>query len=319
MSKDIKSSQIILVTGSNGLVGSAIQEESKNSDHTFVFSTRQDADLTKKTEVDTLFDSVKPDVVIHTAAKVGGIAANKSMQESFFYENILINANVIRACIEKNVQKLLAFSSVCVFPDDLALLEEDRMHDGPVYDSNFAYGYAKRMVDVQIRAAEAQYGVKNWTSIIPGNIFGKHDMFSVGNGHIVPALIYKLFAAKKYRDPFTVWGDGKSLREFMYVNDLARVLLQLIDKDGLPNKILISGRKEYSIREMVDIMVKEAEFEGVVEWDTSKPNGQRSRPSSTERIDSILPDMNYTPVSVGIQETWNWFVENYPNVRTSYR
>lgn len=307
----------VLVTGSNGLCGSAIQEESKNYDYDYFFATSE-YDLRNKKDVDKLFNLYKPDVVIHTAAKVGGIAGNEAMHEEFFYDNILINAHVIRSCNEHKVSKLFAFSSVCVFPDDLAILQEDKMHNGPVFESNFAYGYAKRMVDVHIRASEKQYNIKNWTSIIPGNIFGKNDMFSIEYGHIIPSLIHKLFLAKKNNSNFIVWGDGKSLREFIYVNDIAKIILELISKENIPNKIIISGRKEYFIREIVEMLTEISKFQGKIVWDLSKPNGQRNRPSSKNIIDTLLPNFQYSDIYSSLEKTWNWFEENYPNVRTKY-
>lgn len=308
----------VLVTGSNGLVGSAIKEDSESSNHEFLFASRDGADLTKQSDVECLFNTVKPDAVIHTAAKVGGIEANRTMQEEFFYDNILINANVIRECVKHGVKKLFAFSSVCVFPDDLAMLEEEKIHSGPVYAANFAYGYAKRMVDVHIRAAKEQYGFKGWTSIIPGNIFGKQDMFSIEHGHIIPALIHKLYIAKERNTDFVVWGDGQSLREFIYVNDLSKILITLLDKEDIPDKIIVSGREEMPIKSVVSKLIEISEFKGKVVYDTSKPNGQRSRPSSKKVIDNLLPDFEYSSVDDGLKTSWNWFNENYPKVRTKY-
>lgn len=307
----------ILITGGNGLCGSALKEESVHFNYNYVFSDSS-YDLRNKEDVNKLFKESSPDVVIHTAAKVGGIGGNEAMHESFFYDNIIMNANIIRACCEFNIKKLFAFSSVCVFPDDLSILEEEKMHTGPVYQSNFAYGYAKRMVDVHIRAAEKQYKVNNWCSIIPGNIFGKNDMFSIEYGHIIPSLIHKIYLAKKNNSSFIVWGDGKSLREFIYVNDLAKIILNLISKDNIPNKIIVSGRKEHAINEIVKMLVEISNFNGKIEWDLSKPNGQRNRPSSKKVIDELLPDFNYTDIYTGLKITWEWFERNYPDVRQKY-
>lgn len=309
----------VLVTGSNGLCGSAIREEAEHSPHEFFFASRADADLTNPSSVTEMFSRYLPDYVIHAAARVGGIGGNEAMHEQFFYDNILINANVIRNCCSFGVKKLLAFSSVCVFPDNLAVLEEDKINEGPVFESNFAYGYAKRMVDVHIRAAEKQYGVRNWCSIIPGNIFGKHDMYSIEHGHIIPALMHKLHIAKETGQDFVVWGDGKSLREFIYVNDLAKMLVDLLDEDHYPNKLIISGRREHSIREIVDILTQCASYEGKIVWDTSKPNGQRSRPSSKKRVDAIFPGFSYTPIEEALQVSWDWFKQHYPHVRKEYK
>jgi len=309
----------ILVTGSSGLCGSAIQDESVSSSHDFYFATRADADLTVSHEVQALFEKVQPDAVIHTAAKVGGIGGNEAMHAEFFYSNILMNTHVIKNCIDFNIKKLLAFSSVCVFPDDLALLEERRMHDGPVFDSNFAYGYAKRMVDVYIRAAKRQYGVTNYCSVIPGNIFGKNDMYSIEHGHIVPALMHKMLISIESGCDFVVWGDGKSLREFIYVNDLARILIGLLDKENIPERLIVSGEKEYSIREMAEMLVEAADFPREIVWDTTKPNGQRNRPSSKEQFNILFPDFTYSNVYESLKSSWEWFKDTYPNVRTKYK
>lgn len=323
----------ILVTGRDGLCGSAIREEVCKSigtmelidhniirtpKHIFYFCGRNTTDLKKDIEVRLLFDTIMPDVVIHTAARVGGIGGNEAYHESFFYDNMMMNLNIVRHSIRCNVSKLLAFSSMCVFSEELKLFEEDKMHTGPVFESNFAYGYAKRMIDVHIRAAQKQHGVKNWASIIPGNIFGKHDMYSIEHGHIIPSLTHKLYLSKQKGEDFQIWGDGQSYREFIYVNDLARILLELVDKSEIPDKIIVSGRDEYKIADVVDIMVDIAEFDGNVVYQTDKPNGQRRRPSSKKVIDSLLPDFEYTEIRTGLEENWKWFCENYPNVRKNY-
>lgn len=317
----------ILVTGGNGLCGEAIKRKTEFSSHTFDFINRSEYDLRKQSDVDNLFNNFmlkhgSIDAVIHTAARVGGIGANLKYPESFLSDNLLMNVNMINNCIRWKVSRLFAFSSVCVFPDNLSLLEEDKINDGPVYGANFAYGYAKRMVDVHIRAARIQHGVKNWTSIIPGNIYGPHDMYSIEDGHIIPALVHKMFIAKRENKPLTMWGDGLSMREFIYVDDLAEIILRLLEKDNLPDKVLISGRKEHSIKEVTETLAKVAGFDGDILWDETKPNGQRSRPSSSEVLESIIPQSElkevYTDLEEGLARTWLWFNNNYPNIRTKY-
>lgn len=308
----------VLVTGSNGLCGSALSRHSFSSKHEFDFVSSKDCDLRNPSEVKDLFSNFKPDYVIHTAAKVGGILANMKYPEEFLHDNILINTYVIRECVKHKVQKLFAFSSVCVFADNLTLLEEDRINDGPVYEANAAYGYAKRIVDSHIKAAMKQYGFKNWCSIIPGNIFGMNDLFSIQNGHIVPAVMHKMFLAKRDGTDLKMIGDGLSLREFIYVDDLAKIILQLLDLD-VPDKIIVSGRAENSIRDIVEEMKYISGFKGEIIWDPASPNGQRSRPSSKERIDKLLPNFHYTPIEEGLKQVWDWFVANYPNVRTEYK
>lgn len=305
----------VLVTGANGLCGSAIMEESQNSQHDFLFRTRKDCNLLNEYDVRKMIADAKPDVVIHTAAKVGGIGANLSYPADFFYENMKMNMNIIHHSYDLGVKKLLVFSSVCVFPDSLPYLKEDKMHDGPVYHANAAYGYAKRMVDVYIQALQQQYGVTNYCSVIPGNIFGKHDNFNLKNSHIVPALIHKLYLAKINNSKFRIWGNGSSMREFIYVNDLAKVILKLVDMPEIPSRVIVSGKYEFSIKDIVDALVHISDFNGEVVYDTSKPNGQYRRPSDKTVFDSYFPNFEYTDIYDGLKYTWEWFAANYKDVR----
>jgi GDP-L-fucose synthase len=306
----------VLVTGSSGLVGNAIRRIApEHDDFEFIFATREAGDLTQEIEVFNLFQRIKPNYVIHTAAKVGGIGGNMAGHADYFFQNILINTHVINQAYIHGVEKLLAFSSVCVFPDDSQILTEDIIHDGPPFQGNFAYAHAKRMVDVQIRAYKSQLGVKNFCSIIPGNIYGTHDLYSTTHGHVIPSLIHKLYLAKKNGQDLNVWGDGKSLREFIYADDLAKILVHLLSFREIPERLLVSGEQQYSIREVVDMLVEAAEFKGEVVYDASKPNGQRSRQSDLTLLHTLFPDYRPTDFKKGLNTSYKWFESNYPNVR----
>lgn len=305
----------VLVTGANGLVGHAVRRASGADNNTYFFTTREEADLTKEADVKALFEKYKPEYVIHTAAKVGGIGGNMAGHADYFYQNSLINTLMIHYCHLYNVEKLLAFSSVCVFPDDVVVLREDLMHNGPPFQGNFAYAYAKRMVDVQIRAYRSQYNRTNYCSIIPGNIYGTHDLYNLQHGHVVPSLIHKLFLAKNQRTNFTVWGDGKSLREFILVDDLAQILVRLLESEALPERLLVSGFEQHSIKDVVDELVKVSGFQGNVVFDASKPNGQRNRQSDLTQLKTLFPDFKPTTLSVGLEKSYRWFEATHPNVR----
>jgi GDP-L-fucose synthase len=306
----------ILVTGSNGLVGNAIKKVAlTNPQFNFIFVRREDCDLTKEDQVENLFIKHKPNYVIHTAAKVGGIGGNMIGHADYFYENILINSLVIHYSWKYNVEKLLAFSSVCVFPDDSQILSEEKMHNGPPFSGNFAYAFSKRMVDVQIRAYKNQYGIKNYCSIIPSNIIGTHDFYDLQHGHVLPSLIHKIYLSKKNNSPLEVWGDGKSLREFIFADDLALALVDLLKKNNIPERLIIAGNKQYSIKEIVDILIKSSGFTGEVIFDGSKPNGQRNRQSDLTLFNSIFPNFNFTNIEKSIKISYDWFEQNYPNVR----
>lgn len=306
----------VLVTGSNGLCGSAIQRLSKFSYHNFVFSTRKDADLRDPGETSRLISEVKPDCVIHTAAKVGGVGMNLKIPYTLCSENLYINNNVIRACVDNRVEQLMAFSSVCVFPDDCKVLSEDNMHGGPPHDGTLGYAHSKRMVDVLMECASREFGDNNWTSIIPGNIFGPADLYDEEFGHCIPSLIAKMYFAKKNGLPLKVWGNGESEREFIYVDDLARVLIESIGRQ-MPRRLMVCGRKSLKIREVVGILSEVADWKGII-WETEKPNGQAARPSDKTVFDKTFPNFVYSDIHESMRETWNWFVDNYPNVRSKY-
>lgn len=304
----------VLVTGANGLAGYAIQKLSHLYDYDFVFVGRNFGDLCDESNVVTMFDVVKPDYVIHTAAAVGGIGGNAKNHGKYFRDNLLMGVHLIHHAMLNDVKKFVAFSSVCVYPDG-QILREDNIHSGPVYSSNFAYGYAKRMTDIQIQAYQAQYGIKNYCSVTLSNIFGPNDQFNIECGHVVPVLMHKLFLAKQNNTSFNVWGDGSSLREFMYVDDIAKAAIDLLGLDELPSRIIVTGEKETSIKELIDILVDIAEFDGEVVWETDKPNGQKMRPSDKTLLRKTFPDFKYTPLKEGLKLTWDWLNKNYPNIR----
>jgi GDP-L-fucose synthase len=171
------------------------------------------------------------------------------------------------------------------------------------------------MVDIQIQAYEQQYGIKNYCSVIPGNIFAENDAYNIDYGHVIPSLIHKLYLAKKNETDFTVWGDGSALREFIYADDLAKIIYRLLDMDELPLRLIVSGPKQYTIKEMVEKLVKVANFRGNVVWDKSKPNGQHARPSDLSLLYSLFPDFEFTDIDEGLKKSYDWFVDNYPNIR----
>lgn len=335
----------ILITGANGLCGNALKDVlaqnnknypagtsyrgpnstpvplfvTNNLDEYF-FVGRQYGDLTMLENVKHMYDDINPDYVIHTAAEVGGIGGNEAHHGEFFYNNILMNAYMIDQARQHNVEKMIVFSSVCVFPDGKEL-KEDCMHDGPVFSGNFAYGHAKRMVDIQIQAYQKQYGIKNYCSVIPGNVFGKNDAYNIKYGHVIPSLIHKVFLASNARydenDDFVVWGDGSAKREFVYADDLANIIYRLLNLDELPLRLIVSGPRQHTIKEMVEKLVRVANFKGKVVWDKTKPNGQHARPSNLSLLHSLFPDFKFTDINKeeALKISYNWFVDNYPNVR----
>ena len=305
----------ILVTGGNGLVGSAIKSlQDTYPNYKFVFSGHAEHNLTNELDVKRLFDETKPDYVIHTAARVGGIGRNLATPADQYYCNILMNAFVIHYAQLNGVEKLLAFSSVCAFPAGAESLHEDILHDGEPYAAHYSYAYSKRMVDVQIKAYMQQHGV-NYCSVIPGNIFGENDNFNLEDGHVVPSLVHKCYKAKLEGKPLQVWGDGTPYREFLYAKDVAKACVELLEIDGkLPQRVIVSGEKETQIKDLVELVCDAFDYHNV-EWLTDKPNGQLRRPTNKEVFATTLPNFEYTNLATAMKNTVEWFETSYPNVR----
>ena len=303
----------VLVTGAGGLVGSSLQRvcvEEKESEYTFV--DRKTCDLTSQQQVDDLFDRVKPTHVIHTAARVGGIGRNLSTPADQFVHNVLMNTFVLESARKVGVKRLIAFSSVCAFPADLSLFQEENLHNGPPFPAHGPYAYAKRMVDVQIESYRKQYGIE-YCSVIPGNIFGENDNFSLADGHVVPSLVHKAYLAKQKGEKLRVWGDGTATREFIYVDDLASVCIKLLDVESLPQRIIVSGR-EVSIKNVAEWIANFADIDGI-SWDTDMPVGQVRRVTESKVFSEVFPDYDFFDLEQGIRKTVDWFFSNYQEAR----
>lgn len=296
-----------LVTGGTGMVGSAIKADLKIG--------RKDCNLNDWNEVNAFFGKHKPEEMVHCAAKVGGVWANMHQKGDFFRENILMNTFIIEAARLHGVKRLLAFLSTCVFPDKVEYpLSADKVHLGPPHTSNDAYAYAKRMVDVQLRAYREQYGLE-YISVIPTNIYGPNDLFDLKNGHVVPALIHRCFLAREKGEDLEVWGTGKPLREFIYSEDVAKLTEWALENYTDPEPLIFSTSEEISIKNLVEMVVELLNFKGKLIWLSDKPDGQFRKPSDNSKIKELMPSFQFTPVYEGLKKTIEWFEANYPNVR----
>lgn len=296
----------ILVTGGKGLVGSALHADIKIG---------REFDLVKKEDCDKMLQLHNPTHVIHCAAKVGGLSSNMNFKGEFFYQNIMMNTNIIESCRIHDVKKLVSFLSTCIFPDKIDYpLTESKIHLGPPHSSNDAYAYAKRMADIQIRAYKEQYGL-NYTSIIPTNIYGPNDNFSLVHGHVIPMLMHKLYLAQKNKTDFMVWGSGKPLREFIFSEDISKLTGWVVDYYEESEPIIFTNSQEISIMDLVDLLVNEFNFKGKVIFDNTKPDGQYRKPSDNSKLKSYLPNFEFTPIEIGIKKTVDWFIKNYDNAR----
>jgi len=301
----------ILITGGKGLMGNAFRALQNTTENKFLFVGREDADLVSQADVSHLFEETRPDYVIHAAARVGGIGRNLSSPAEQFYDNIMMNTNVIEQAYRSKVKKLIVFSSGCVFPGDLLVQSENKLHNGEPYYAHKSYAYAKRMVDIQIEAYNQQYGTA-YSTVIPGNIFGEHDNFNLEDGHVIPALIHKCYIAKLGNTPFKVWGTGEASREFIYSQDVAKACLGMLHKDH-PKKIIVSG-KLLKIKNVVDLICQAFDYHNV-EWEKDKPEGQMFRSSDRTVFDKAFPDFEHTDVTKAINTTCQWFSDNHENAR----
>ena len=299
----------ILVTGGSGLVGRCFNGEK------FIKVSSKDYDLRNPEQVSLMFDQIQPDAVIHCAGKVGGLKANMTKKGEFFYDNIMINTNVIEGARRAGVKKLVAFLSTCVFPDNVNYpLDPSKIHLGKPHFSNDAYAYAKRMSDIQIQAYREQFGNK-FFSVIPTNIYGPGDNFSLEDGHVVPTLIHKFFLAQKDNQPVRIWGSGDPLREFIYSEDVARITENLLLNYEGKDPVIISTSEETSIRDLAEAIKKTSCFEGQIIYERDKPDGQFKKPSDNSVLLKLFPDFKFTSLEDGLEKTIKWFYSSYPYVR----
>jgi len=310
----------VLVTGGTGLVGTAIRTvagRQGSPDH-FVFVGSADADLTDAAAARGLFEKHRPTHVIHLAAMVGGLFKNLKYNADFLKLNNLINQNVLYLSQEFGVEKVVSCLSTCVLPDKTTYpIDETMIHDGPPHPSNVGYSFAKRLVTVINSTLHEQYGLR-YTAVMPTNIFGPGDNFNIQDGHVMPGIIHKAYLAKRDGTPLLVYGTGSPLRQFIYSEDLAELILWTLRhyEDVDPLILSVDETEEITIREMVNMVVAATGFTGPVQYDTSMSDGQRKKTVSIKKLRSHLPHYKFTPLQEAIQRTVDWLAKNYETART---
>lgn len=304
----------ILVTGSSGLLGSAMQNISNNYNYKFIFITSKDCNLENSENTIKYFKFLKPHYVIHLAACVGGLYKNMNQKVDMLEKNILINFNVIKACYSSKVEKLICVLSTCVFPDKSSYpINETMLHNGSPHDSNYAYAYAKRMMEIHCRVYNEQYNT-NYSCIIPTNIYGPYDNFSITDGHVIPALIHKCYNAKKNNEPFEVLGTGKPLRQFIYSNDLANCILKLIEVINREN-VIICDDSEYSIYDIAMTIAEKFNYKTNIIFNNIFSDGQYKKTANNSKMKQLLQNFTFTSINNGIQETVDFFIKNFETAR----
>ena len=305
----------ILITGGNGLVGSAIKEIIKSDNNNeYVFLGRKDGDLKIESDVENIFNKYKPTHVVHLAANVGGLFKNLDNNLSMFQDNLKMNQNVLKYAHKYKVNKLVACLSTCIFPDNTTYpINEKMLHNGAPHTSNEGYSYAKRLLEIECRLYNNKYGT-NFSCIIPTNVYGPNDNFSLKDGHVIPALIHKAYLSRKNKTDLVVYGTGKPLRQFIYSEDLGKLILWSLYnyKDNSP--IILSPKEVYSIKETAEIISK---LNGNIKinFDTTKSDGQFKKDADNSKLISLNSNFNFTSLEDGLKKTINWFNNNYNTSR----
>ena len=302
----------IYVAGHRGLVGSALVRKLEKEGFTNIITkTHEELDLTRQADVEAFFETEKPDYVILAAAKVGGIHANNTYPADFIMKNLQIECNVIDAAYKNKVEKLLFLGSSCIYPRECRQpIKEEYLLSDYLEKTNEAYALAKIAGLKMCSYYNKQYGT-NFISVMPCNLYGINDNFSLENSHVLPALMRKFHEAKERGDKtVTVWGRGKPLREFLNVDDLADACLFLMDFYRGDEFFNVGYGKEVTIRELAELIKKTVGFEGEIVMDTSKPDGTMRKLTDISRIKALGWEPKIS-LEVGLKETYEWFCKKY--------
>jgi len=308
----------VLVTGGSGLVGSAIKKiKDDYDDYTFFFISSKNCDLTNYERTKELFERLRPQYVIHLAANVGGLFKNMNHKVEMYEVNTLINLNVLKCAHLVGVKKCISCLSTCIFPDNTSYpINEEMLHNGPPHSSNDCYAYAKRMLEVHSMAYNQQYG-DDFVCVIPTNIYGPHDNFNLEDAHVIPALIHKCYLAKEAGEDFVVRGSGTPLRQFIYSEDLAVLIMKVLEDYQENGSIIlsVSEEDEVSIKEIALEIAKAFNYEERIVFDSSYSDGQYKKTADNRKLRNLIGDYEFTGISEGIKKSVEWFLENYDSCR----
>ena len=303
----------LLVFGSNGLVGNSLRRVlGGNSNFSDIFfSTRKDTDLFSLQETSNIISFYKPNVIINAAAKVGGIHANNTQRSNFLLENIKININILESCTSNKEIKVINLGSSCIYPLDAANpISENSFMSGKLEPTNSPYAVAKIAAIELGNSLRAEHGHKV-VNLMPTNLYGPNDNFSTESSHVIPGLIRRMDDAKaNSMESFSIWGSGKPLREFLYVDDLAKSIEFIIENDIDDSLINIGSGDEISIYELAKKIKSIVSFDGNLDFDASKPDGNPRKLLDS----SIMRSYGWEPLTdldTGVKETYKWFKNSY--------
>src|SRR3989440_10061511 len=303
----------VVVTGGAGFLGRYLVPRLRDCAGVEVFVTRRsEYDLVKGSDAERMLKDFRPDLVIHLAAVVGGIGANQKNPGRFFYENLMMGAQLIEQSRLQGVEKFLAVGTVCAYPKFTPVpFKEDDLWNGYPEETNAPYGLAKKMMLVQSQAYREQYGF-NSIFLLPANLYGPGDNFDLHTSHVIPALIHKCVDAKRSgADYIEVWGSGKPSREFLYVEDCAEGIVKAaaVYNESVP--VNLGNGREVVIKDLVETIVRLVGFTGGIRWQTDKPDGQPRRQLDTSRAFEKFDFRANTSLEEGLRKTIQWYEVTY--------
>lgn len=297
----------VVVTGGAGFLGSFVVERLRARGAEVFVPRKQDYDLVQLEAARAVLAEAQPACVIHLAARVGGIGANREHPAGFFYDNLLMGAQLLHEAWRQGVEKFVAIGTVCAYPKHTPVpFKEDDLWNGYPEETNAPYGLAKKMLLVQAQAYRQEYGY-NGIFLLPVNLYGPGDNFDPASSHVIPALIRKcLEARERGEDEIVVWGDGSPTREFLYVADAAEGIVLAAERYDGAEPVNLGSAFEISIRDLVDTIARLTGFEGRIVWDTSKPNGQPRRKLDVSRAEMAFGFRSTTTFEDGLRRTIDW-------------
>lgn len=305
------------MTGGSGFLGSVVVAQLRQQGCRTIFVPRsRDYDLVDMGAVNRLYADTTPDLVLHLAARVGGIGANQTHAGQFFYDNLMMGAQLIEVGRQRGLQKFVAVGTICSYPKHTPVpFREDDLWIGYPEETNAPYGLAKKMMLVQAQAYRQQYGF-NAVVLFPVNLYGPGDNFDRETSHVIPALIRKCVEAKERGDARVVlWGDGSPSREFLYVDDAARAILLAAEQYNASEPVNVGTGQEITIHALAALIAEAVGFTGEIVWDASKPNGQPRRCLDVSRAKQRFGFEASAALADGIRQTVSWFHANRQSIR----